>query len=164
MARILMVGDERRGLRLAEQMLQAGHAARVVVTTAERREEAEGAGAEAVLGDPDRLASLRGALEHVTIACWLMAGVDGAPEKAEALHGSRLEQFLASAVDSTLRGFVYERGGNVVASETLDEGERIVRDISTKNEIPVVVLRCDPADEDRWLEEANQAIDVLLGA
>ena len=53
---------------------------------------------------PERLATLRGALEHVTIACWLLADVDD-QELARALHGPRLESFLGDAIDSTLRGF-----------------------------------------------------------
>lgn len=164
MARILMIGDGRRSLMLAQRLSGVGHAARVVVATTEQCKEVEQAGAEPVVGDPDRLASLSGALEHVTVACWLMADLDGAPSRVAALHGPRLEQFLGSAVDSTLRGFVYEAGGTAVARETLDEGERIVRDVGAKNEIPVAVLRCDPTEEDCWLEEVGQAIDTLLGS
>ncbi len=36
-------------------------------------------GAECLIGTPDRLASMRGALDGVTIACWMLATVQGDP-------------------------------------------------------------------------------------
>lgn len=187
-ARVLIVGDSQRGLRLAGELLADGHAVRVVTEVdGPRREAIEGLGAEAFLGTPVRLASMRGALEHVTIACWLLAGVedevgvagrsggdhresgeDGEGGESEesllsALHGPRLERFVCDAIDSTLRGFVYEAGGSLVPAETLAEGRRIVLETAALNSIPVAILTADPLDSEQWLSEAVSAIRSLLG-
>jgi len=136
----------------------------MVTGNPERREEIERAGAEYFPGTPDRLATLRGALEHVTIACWLLADASGDRELVRALHGPRLESFLGGAIDTTLRGFVYEAGGGAVAAELLAGGERIVSETAARNLIPVAVLRSDPLDGDAWLEQARAAIGSLLGS
>ena len=116
-ARILIVGGGRRGMRLAERAVREGHAVRIVTRTEERRAEIEAAGAECWMGDPDRLGTLRGALEGVTIACWLLGTASGALQQLGALHGSRLRAFLQSAVDTTVRGVVYEVAGPVAEAK-----------------------------------------------
>lgn len=163
MARVLIVGGGRRGVRLAQRLCAEGHAVRIVTRQQGRRAEIESAGAECLIGDPDRLATLRGALEHVTVACWLLASARGGEERLRALHGSRLEQFLASAIDSTVRGFVYEAGGGELPAPLLADGERAVRALGERNAIPVAVLRADPRDGQRWLADAQGAIGRLLG-
>ncbi|HVR06258.1 MAG TPA: hypothetical protein VMS02_09455, partial [Solirubrobacteraceae bacterium] len=121
----------------------------------------EAAGAEYWVGDPDRLASLRGALDGVTIACWLLGCAAGSREQLRALHGPRLRAFVAQSVDSTVRGLVYEAAGGVPA-EILAEGERAAHELAQRNAIPLAVLRAAPADESAWLEEARSAVDALL--
>lgn len=162
MARVLIVEGASRGLRFAEALLDEGHAVRVVTAAPERRGKIEAIGAECFLGTPDRLATLRGALEHVTIACWLLADVGGDEEFVRALHGPRLERFVCGAIDSTLRGFLYEAGGSVVPPEVLAEGERIVSETAARNLIPVAILTADPLDVDAWLAQARSALGALL--
>jgi hypothetical protein len=80
----------------------------------------------------------RGALEHVAIVCWLE---DSSPER-----------FLLRAVDSSMRGFVYQAGGY----------ERSVSETATRNSIPVAILTADPYDLDAWLTQAQKAFNSLL--
>jgi hypothetical protein len=162
MARVLIVEGATRGLRLACDLIAEGHAVRVVTSAEERRDAIEAIGVECVIGTPDRLATMSGALEHVTIACWLLADADGDPELVRALHGSRLERFLCGAIDTTLRGFVYEAGGSAVPAEVLEEGERIVSDTAARNSIPTAALRSDPGDVGVWLAEARDAVASLI--
>ncbi|MGC2375147.1 MAG: NAD-binding protein [Solirubrobacteraceae bacterium] len=162
MARVLIVGGADRGLRLATALIAEGHAVRVVASAPERCEQVKATGAECFVGAPDRLATLRGALEHVTIACWLLAGASGDPQLLRALHGPRLEQFLCSAIDSTVRGFVYEAGGDMVAAGVLAEGRRIVSETAARNSIPAAILTADPIHSDVWLAQANMTLKALL--
>lgn len=161
-ARVLIVEGGERGLGLARALVEEGHAVRVVAGDGSRRAHIEEVGAEYFPGTPDRLATLRGALEHVTVACWLLADMDsGDAHLARALHGPRLEQFLSSAIDSTLRGFVYDAAGGVPA-EALAEGERIVSETAARNSIPVAVVKVAVEDREAWLEQARAAVSRLL--
>jgi len=137
-----------------------GHAVRIVTRTESGRAAIEAAGAECLIGTPDRLLTLRGALDGVTIACWLLATARGPREQVRALHGSRLQAFVGQAIDTTMRGFVYEApSGN----ELTAAGERIVRTATLRNAIPVAFLRADPEDSDAWQDDARAAIGSLLG-
>jgi NAD(P)-dependent dehydrogenase (short-subunit alcohol dehydrogenase family) len=160
-ARVLIVEGADRGLHLAEALLAEGYAVRVTTSDSTRSRAIEAVGGECLLGTPERLATLRGALEHVTVACWLLADVED-PELARALHGPRLERFLGDAIDSTLRGFVYEAGGNAVPPDVLAGGKRIVSETARLNSIPVALLTEDPLDPDTWLAQALTAIGGLL--
>ncbi len=169
-ARVLIVGGGCRGRRLAGGLLREGHAARVVTRTQDGRAAIEACGAECLIGDPGRLGSLRDALDGVTIACWLLARATGAPEEVHALHGPRLEAFMALAIDSTMRGFVYEvpvgeadaEGAPTREDAPTSEGERIVKRMAARNAIPVSYVRADPADSDAWLMAATGAVRRLL--
>jgi uncharacterized protein YbjT (DUF2867 family) len=162
-ARILIVGGGCRGRRLAARLVQdGGHAVRITTRSESGRAAIEAVGAECLIGTPDRLASLRGALEGVTVACWLLAAPAGDPAQAQSLHGSRVESFLSQAIDTTMRGFVYESAGVTVAPRIRAEGERIVRTIARRNAIPVRILRGDSEDDELWQGEARQAVDSLL--
>lgn len=162
MARVLIVEGADRGLRLAAALIEEGHAVRVVASASERGEQIEAIGAECLIGTPDRLATLRGALEHVTIACWLLAEESGSPERVRALHGPRLQQFMCSLIDSTVRGFVYEAGGEVVAPDTLAQGWRIVSETAVRNSIPAAAITADPLDFDSWIAQARAVVSALL--
>lgn len=182
MARVLIVGGGARGRRLAGVLVREGHAARIVTRTQAGRGAIEACGAECLIGDPGRLASLRGALEGVTIACWLLATVAGDPEEVRALHGSRLQAFIGQAIDSTMRGFVYEapraagmpgvpgdraetahESRRAAADGPIAEGERIVERMAARNSIPVAYVRADPGgDPAAWLREATAAVGRLL--
>jgi uncharacterized protein YbjT (DUF2867 family) len=161
-ARLLILGGGGRGLSLARRLQREGHVARVVTRSEARRGEIEAAGAECRIGDPDRLGTLRGALDGVTVACWLLGCATGPPEQLRALHGPRLRAFVAQAVDSTVRGLIYEAAGGV-PREILAAGEGAAREVAERNAIPLAVLRVDPTDdESAWLEEARSAVDALL--
>jgi hypothetical protein len=161
-ARILMVAGGCRGRRLASQMVADGYTVRVTTRTEAHRPAIEATGAECWIGTPDRLATLRGALETVTIVCWLLGSATGAQAQVRALHASRLRFFLGEAIDTTVRGFLYEGSGTTVAPEVLAEGERIVRAMGERNAIPVAVLTADPRDPGTWVTGARAAVDSLL--
>jgi uncharacterized protein YbjT (DUF2867 family) len=160
-ARILLVAGGCRGRRLARDLVGEGHAVRVTTRTEAGRAAIEATGAECWIGTPERLATLRAALESVTIVCWLLGTAAGEGEALRALHASRLEFFLGQVIDTTVRGFVYEAAGTV-PSEALTEGERIVQALGERNVIPVAVLGADPLDTGVWLDAAHAEIDVLL--
>jgi hypothetical protein len=161
-ARLLIVGGGCRGLQLAGEARREGHAVRIITRAEAHRVRIEAAGAECWIGDPDRLGTLRGALEGVTIACWLLGTATGSEEQLCALHGARLRSFLASAIDTTVRGFLYEAAGSSVPAKALAEGEGIARELTLRNSIPLALLHADPTDLPRWLEQACAAVDSLL--
>jgi hypothetical protein len=165
-ARILIVSGGCRGRRLAGEMVEQGHVVRVTTRTEEARAAIEVAGAECWVGTPDRLATMRAALEGVTIACWMLAWATGDAEQVCALHASRLEFFLRQVIDTTVRGFLYDASPGVVPGSSLAEGERIVRAAAALNAIPARVLvhaHRDGGDDAGWVAAARSAIDSLLG-
>ncbi len=88
----------------------------------------------------------RRALEHVAIVCWLE---EDSPER-----------FLLRAVDSSMRGFVYQGRGPV--GKSCDWEDDVAR-LATRNAIPIVALRADPSDLGVWVAEARTAVGDLLG-
>jgi hypothetical protein len=178
-ARILIVGGGCPGRSLAQRLAEGGHAVRITTRDESTRAAIEAVGAECWIGTPDRLATLRGALDRVTIACWLLARARGGPEQLGALHSSRLELFLTQAIDTTVRGFVYDaivpgedrgldpdRGADTVTPEQLAGGARIVARLTALNAIPAVVLSDDPLPASEpcsaWVDRAGAGIDALL--
>jgi hypothetical protein len=146
---------------LAGQLVGEGHAVRVTTRGELGRAAIEATGAECWIGTPERLGTLRAALESVTIVCWLLATAIGAEEEVRALHASRLEFFLGQVIDTTVRGFVYEASGSV-PRDALAAGEEIVSAVAARNAIPVELLRADPEDRALWQKDARGAIDKLL--
>ena len=124
------------------------------------RDEIEAAGAECWPGTPDRLATLRGALDGVTILAWLLGTASGPPESLRDLHTTRLEFFLTQAIDTTVRGLVFETRGPAAA---LADGESIVHALTERNAIPLELLRTDPLDLQAWRPAARAAVERLLG-
>jgi hypothetical protein len=161
-ARILIVAGGCRGRRLAGDLIGEGHAVRVTTRGEAGRAAIEATGAECWIGTPERLATLRAALEGVTIVCWLLGVLTGPEEELHALHSSRLEFFLGQVIDTTVRGFVYEAAGTV-PGDALAAGERIVRTIGERNAIPLAFLRADLEDPDAWQAGVRAAVDSLLG-
>jgi hypothetical protein len=144
-------------------MIGEGHTVRFTTRTEANRPAIEATGAECWIGTPDRLATLRGALDNVTIACWLLANATGAHEDVRALHSSRLRFFLGQVIDTTVRGFVYDAAGTSVPPDVLGGGEAIVRAMGERNAIPVAVLSADPADHRAWIAQVGTAVRGLLG-
>lgn len=157
-----MVAGGCRGRRLAREMVADGHAVRITTRTEAGRAAIEASGAQCWVGTPDRLATLRGALDSVTIACWLLGSAAGPPEAMRALHRSRLELFLTQAIDTTVRGFIYEARGTSTPAEDLLEGERIVRALTERNMIPAAFLTADPDDDALWQRAAADSVHSLL--
>jgi hypothetical protein len=139
-----------------------GHAARVTTRGERGRSAIEATGAECWVGTPDRLATLRGALDGVTVLCWLLGTAAGDRQQLEALFTTRLEYLLTQAIDTTVRGFVYEGRGSAPA-ELLARGRAIVAAITASNRIPVAFLEAEPGDGEAWLTQARGAIGRLLG-
>jgi hypothetical protein len=142
-----MVGGGCRGLALARSLVAEGHAVRAVTREESKCSLIEGAGCECWIGDPDRIGTLRYALDNATVLLWLLGMVD-VPE----LHGSRLEMMLERTVDTTVRGVLCE--GRT--------GEAVVRAAHDRHGIPIAFLDADPADEDAWVAAARSGIDALL--
>lgn len=159
--RVLLAGGGCRGLRLTRGLTADGHAVRVVTRDEGRRAEIEQAGAECWIGDPDRIGSIRYALENVTVIVWALGTATGDPEKVDALHGSRLTMLLERTIDTTARGFLYEAAGTVDA-DSLARGSADVERMCTYNEVPYALLRTDPADADGWASAARAAIDEIV--
>jgi hypothetical protein len=142
-----MVGGGCRGLALARSLVAEGHAVRAVTRDESRRTQLEDAGCECWIGDPDRVGTLRYALDNATVLLWLLGTVD-VPE----LHGSRLEMMLERTVDTTVRGVLYEGR----------RGEAIVQAAHDRHGIPIAFLDADPGEVDSWVAEARARIAALL--
>jgi uncharacterized protein YbjT (DUF2867 family) len=144
---VLLVGGGCRGLALARSLVAEGHAVRAVTRDESKRAQIEAAGCECWPGDPDRIGTLRYALENATVLAWMLATVD-VPD----LHGSRLEMMLERTVDTTVRGVLYEgRAGEVVVQAAHD-----------RHGIPIAFLDEDPADVEAWVAGARAGIAALL--
>jgi hypothetical protein len=160
-ARILIVGGGARGRELAVSLLAEGHAVRITTRSEARRAEIEGAGAECWVGTPARLATLRGSLDAVSVLCWLLGCAQGEQDEVQALHGPRLEFFLTQAIDTTVRGIVYEAAG-CAGEPVLAGGRRITEELTGANAIPVAFIEADPAERAEWIAQARAAIGALL--
>jgi hypothetical protein len=161
-ARVLLAGGGCAGLALIRELRAEGHAVRAVTRRPERRAELEEAGAECWPGDPDRIGTLRYALDHVTVLCWLLGAATGDPGAVRALHGSRLEMMLLRSVDTTVRGVVYEAAGPVDA-DVLRTGAAEVRRAHDTHGIPYRLMDTDRADRAAWVAAARAAVRDLLG-
>ncbi len=161
MARCLIIGCGCRGLALAERLLARGHAVRGTTRDRARVAEIEAVGAEAFIGDPDRIATLAPALDHVGVACLLLGSAVGGAAQLEALHGTRLEMLMTQMLDTTVRGVVYERAGSVDRA-VLDAGARRIREACERSLIPYVLLDADPLDHAVWCAAAAMAVNEVL--
>jgi hypothetical protein len=157
-ARVLIVGCGCRGRVLAQALRADGHAVRGT-TRGAALAEIEGAGAEAVVADPDRLGTIMAQLAGVTAVCWLLGSATGA--SAADLHGPRLETLLERLVDTPVRGFVYEAAGSVDPA-LLAAGAEAVRAASERWRLPAEVVDADPVDHAGWLTATAAAVARLL--
>ncbi len=159
---MLIVGGGCRGRALAAELVAEGHAVRITTRGENGRAAIDAVGAECWVGTPDRLATLRGALENVTLLFWLLGGAHGSEDELRELHGPRLEFFLTQAIDTTVRGFVYEARGSSTPADVLAAGELTVRRLTQRNVIPVAFLTADPNQLEDWLGDARMAVRTLL--
>jgi voltage-gated potassium channel Kch len=149
--RALVIGGGRTGLALTRELVAGGHAVRFVTRDEARRADIEAAGAECWIGDPDRVGTLRYALDNVTVLLWLLGPAAG----EQPLHGSRLTMMLERTIDTTVRGVVYE-GTEAGAAE--------VRRMAAYNQIPYAIVDMTRDDEAAWVSTVLEAIDGVLAA
>lgn len=123
--------------------------------------EIEAAGAEAHVGDPDRIATLAPAFDHVGVACVLLGSARGRPAQLRALHGTRVDMLLERLLDTTVRGVVYEARGTVDPA-LLASGAARVRRACERSLIPYVLLSADPVDFEAWAGQAVAAVERAL--
>jgi len=161
LARCLIIGCGCRGRSLAGELIARGHAVRGTTRDPGRQAAIEESGAEAYVGDPDRIATLVPALDQVTVACVLLGSATGTPAGLAALHGTRLEMLLTKLVDTTVRAVVYESAGTV-DPEVLAGGAAMVRTRCQDSRIPYALLDADPADHRAWTLAASAAIHSAL--
>jgi nucleoside-diphosphate-sugar epimerase len=163
MARCLIIGCGCRGQALARELLAGGHAVRGTTRSEARGAAIEAAGAEAFIGDPDRVATLAPALAHVAVACVLLGSATGSAAQLAALHSTRLEMLLQRMLDTTVRGVVYEAAGSVDAA-VLAAGVERARFACERSLIPYVLLAHDPYDHAGWTAAAMVAVQRGLQA
>jgi hypothetical protein len=113
-----------------------------------------------VIADPDRVASVLDHIGDVALVFWLLGSAAGEPEAVAAIHGSRLERLMEKLVDTPVRGFVYEAGGQVQRHHR-EHGTGIVRQAAKRWRIPVEVVGQDPADWEAWTEAMLAAAERL---
>jgi nucleoside-diphosphate-sugar epimerase len=162
-ARALLVGCGCRGRELGRALREDGWEVRGTTRDPERAGMIEEAGIEAVVADPDRIATVVDHVGDVTLIAWLMGSASGEEDKVSALHGPRLERLLSELVDTPVRGFVYEAAGSV-GTQALGEGAALVGAASERWRIPVALVKHDPTDWEGWAEAARTDVHALLGA
>lgn len=155
MARVLIVGCRGRGEALARELVGAGHVVRGTTRDPRGLEFIRAAGAEAVIADPDRIATLMEALSAVTIVVWLLATAE-----SDDLHDGRLRMLCEKLVDTPVRGLVYEVP---VAPARAERGRAIVADAHDRWNIPVALIDTAPEDGAAWEAAAKSAVTSLLG-
>jgi uncharacterized protein YbjT (DUF2867 family) len=154
----LIVGCGCRGRALGKRLATEGWALRGTTRDRERAVEIEAVGIEAAIADPERPGSVLDLVGDVTVVHWLLGTARGDPDAVATIHGARLQALLERLVDTPVRGFVYEAGGEV-PREQLDQGAEIVRSAADTWRIPVAIVDADPADHEPWLE----AMTVVTG-
>jgi uncharacterized protein YbjT (DUF2867 family) len=161
MARVLIVGCGCRGQALARRLIDDGHAVRGTTRDPAKIEAIEAAGAEGVVADPYRLATMLGELDGITLAIWLLGSATGDRDELEALHGPRLESFLHTRIDTHVRGCVYEAAGTV-DDDLLAEGVEIGRRAGERHPIPFERVDVAPGDLGDWLDAASAAVARVI--
>jgi uncharacterized protein YbjT (DUF2867 family) len=161
LARILIVGCGCRGAALGRALIARGHAVRGTSRSAGSAGRLSDSGIEAFIGDPDRVATITPAFEHVGVACVLLGSALGSDQELAALHGTRLEMLLTKLIDTTVRGIVYESVGRVRA-ELLAGGAGRVRAACEDSMIPYALLDSAPEDWRTWVDAGVGAIEGVL--
>ena len=152
-----------RGLSLTAALRAEGHAVRATTRDPDRIAELEAAGAEPFLGDPDRVATISRALDHVGVLCILLGSASGTGEQLRALHTTRLAMLLEKMLDTTVRGVVYESVGSIDRA-VLSAGAGAVASACGRSLIPYVLLTADPVANDGWTAAAADAVGRALHA
>ena len=148
---------------LASALRGDGIEVRGTTRSGNRLKDIEDAGAEAVVADPYRLATVTPLLAGVSVVVWPLGNATGTADEIEAVHGPRLESLLAKLVDSGVRGLVYEAMGSV-PGDLLRAGAAQCRASAEWFRMPVEVVEHDPADHDGWTEAMRAAVGRVLAA
>jgi threonine dehydrogenase-like Zn-dependent dehydrogenase len=144
-ARCLIVGCGCRGQALAALIRASGHVVRATTRDPRRLAAITDAGAEAVLADPDRLATLLPALDQVSVVVLPLGSAVGTPELVSALHGPRLVALLEKLIDTPVRGVVYEASG-MVDESVLAIGAEQVASACARSRIAYELVFAEPAE------------------
>jgi uncharacterized protein YbjT (DUF2867 family) len=147
---------------LARALAEQGHSVRGTTRDPERVPEIEAAGAQAVLADPDRVGTLIGALDHVSVALLLLGSARGTPDALAELHGPRLQMLLTRLIDTTIHGVAYEARGTV-DPRLLQAGAAQVEAFHQRSRARVALLETDPGVPEVWVGEALSTVGGLLG-
>src|SRR5688572_16011868 len=107
LARALIVGCGCRGQELGKRLVGAGWQVRGTTRGPGNAEDIRAARLEAVVADPDRVASILDHVGDVALVFWLLGSAKGRPEEITAVHGPRLERLMEELVETPVRGFVY---------------------------------------------------------
>lgn len=161
MARCLIIGCGCRGIALTAELRTRGHAVRATTRDRSRVAELLAAGAEPFVGDPDRIATITPALDHVGVLCVLLGSATGSTQQLRALHTTRLAMLLEKTLDTTVRGVVYEAAGTVDAA-LLAAGSGVVAGACDRSLIPYVLLNADPEPPVQWTQAAADAVQRAL--
>ena len=161
MARCLIIGCGGRGQVLTRELRARGNVVRGTTRTPDGIAAIEAAGAEAFVGDPDRLATLFPALDHVSVAYILLGSATGSSEQIAALHSERLESLVFKMIDTTIRVVIYECAGTV-DDALLDAGAAIVTRLCEENRMLYSFIAADPGDCERWLQAGVDAMRAAL--
>ena len=163
MARCLIVGCGCRGRMLAQQLRTDGHVVRGTTRREQELEVLQDAGIEPVLADPDRLATLVPAFDHVGVICLLLGSASGTPAALAALHGPRLETLLFRVIDTTIHGVIYEAAGTADPG-LLRSGASIVESACRQSSIPFELLEARPdGGYEAWAAAAGDAVWRIIG-
>src|SRR4051794_14974613 len=138
-----------------------GHPVRGTTRDPERAAQLDGAGIEAVVADPYRLATLMPHVANTSVMCWLMASATG--DDVEALHRTRLQTVLERLVDSPVRGMVYEAAGTL-DPDLLREGAAAVRRASLTWQMPAAIVEQDARDPGAWIAAMVAGVERVLSA
>ena len=120
MARILVVGWDRRAEALARELRERGHLVRGTSLTETQLPAIDSAGAEGVVADPSRLGTLLPHLQGVSAVCWL------------AGDSPRLEPLVETLVDTHARGLVCEPGPAAEAARRVAETSNVGFETATE--------------------------------
>lgn len=164
--RILAVGGGERVIAAAKLFKDRGDAIRVVTRQPSKHQRIASFGGEPVEGDPDRIGTFRGAFDHATLLIIALGNVQSVngltkEECATNLHTHRLDMLLERAIDTTIRGILYETVGDVEPG-LLTEGAALVKKRCEFNKIPFGFIDCSDSSPDEWGRSAVAASDLLF--
>lgn len=161
MARGLIVGCGCRGRELGRALVERGWQVRGTTRDSGAKGAIAEAGIEPALADPDRVASVLELIDDVAAIFWLLGSARGDDDATAALHGPRLERLLEEIVDTPVRGFVYEGGGELPA-QVRARGTAAVRAAEARWRIPIEVIEADPAAAGTWSAAMIAGVERLL--